>query len=434
MKRAMALALALILTLALLPAAIAAAAGPALALEKTVYRPNESVKVFVTGITEQMVSEGAWLGLFKAGTGHQDYMNYTYPDADPYEASFNAPTEPGPYEIRLFAKDDGGYSESDLIAKVVFTVSLHDLQGSIALEKTAYLARQPILVTVTGITEDMVKAGAYVGIYPKGAPHSAFAAYEYVKAGNSTVELTAPNQNGEFEVRLYGVDRTYTDEALVMSVPFTLSGAVQASDWAVAEIAKADELGLIPDSLKTADLTKPITRAEFAAVSVKLYEKLSGNAAQLPATNPFTDTNDPEVLKAYHTGITAGVAADRFAPTDLLNREQAATMLTRVFKKAYVEGWTLEDDGKFTFNYDAPPKFADDARISDWAKPSVYFMVAHGIISGVGNNEFAPRAVTTAEQAMNYAVATREQALAIAVRMVEKLDPAAASQIVPVNP
>ncbi len=48
-------------------------------------------------------------------------------------------------------------------------------------------------------------------------------------------------------------------------------------------------------------------------------------------------------------------------------------------------------------------------------------MVANGIISGVGDNTFAPKAVTTEEQARNYASATREQALAIAVRMVEKL-------------
>jgi hypothetical protein len=167
---------------------------------------------------------------------------------------------------------------------------------------------------------------------------------------------------------------------------------------------------------------------------VKLYEKLSGKTAAPAATNPYRDTQDPEVLKAYNAGITAGVSADSFAPTVVLNREQAATMLTRVFKKAFVDGWTLEDDGKFTFNYTAPPKFADDAKISDWAKPSVYFMNAHGVIAGVGNNMFAPKATTSAEEAANYAVATREQALAIAVRMTEKLEAADAAKIVPVNP
>ena len=104
-------------------------------------------------------------------------------------------------------------------------------------------------------------------------------------------------------------------------------------------------------------------------------------------------------------------------------------MLTRVFKKTYVEGWALDMDGKYTFNYNMPPKFNDDAHISDWAKPSVYFMVAHGIISGVGNNNFAPKAVTPAEQAASYASATREQALAISVRMAENLEEADAGEI-----
>lgn len=204
-----------------------------------------------------------------------------------------------------------------------------------------------------------------------------------------------------------------------------------ASSWATEELKKADELGLIPDILRGADLTRPITRKEFAAVSVKLYEKLSGKTAVPAATNPFKDTWDQEVLKAYNVGITAGVTADKFAPDVLLNREQAATMLTRVFKKSFVQGWTLENDAKFAFNYTVPPKFADDPRISDWAKPSVYFMVAHGIISGVGGNNFAPKATTSAEQAANYASATREQALAISVRMTEKLDATDAGEIVP---
>ena len=35
-------------------------------------------------------------------------------------------------------------------------------------------------------------------------------------------------------------------------------------------------MGLIPDGMKAEDLTRPITRAEFAAVSVRAYETLTG--------------------------------------------------------------------------------------------------------------------------------------------------------------
>ena len=200
---------------------------------------------------------------------------------------------------------------------------------------------------------------------------------------------------------------------------------LQASDWAQAELAEADKLGLIPDTLRSADLTLPITRAEFAAVSVKAYEALSGEKAESAASNPFTDTNDPDVLKAYNLGITTGTSATTFEPNTLLNREQAATMLARVFKKVMIVGWEISRDAEyadiFIGQFAMPEPFADDANISDWAKPSVYFMAANGIINGIGDNLFAPRATTEAEAAIGYAQATREQALAIATRMVKNL-------------
>ena len=193
------------------------------------------------------------------------------------------------------------------------------------------------------------------------------------------------------------------------------------SDWAIGEIEKAFNLGIVPDSIKEADLTKPITRAEFAAVSVKAYEALSGVAAIPAVNNPFNDTKDTEVLKAYNLGITSGTSAKTFDPSTLLNREQAATMLARVFKKVSLKGWTLETDGDFKLEYTKPAAFADDKDISVWAKDSVYFMAANGIITGTGKNMFSPKAVTPEQQAKGYAQATREQALIIAVRMVENL-------------
>ncbi|MDO4540809.1 MAG: S-layer homology domain-containing protein [Syntrophomonadaceae bacterium] len=195
-----------------------------------------------------------------------------------------------------------------------------------------------------------------------------------------------------------------------------------ASDWATEELAEADELGLIPEVLEGADLTQDITRAEFAAVAVKVYEALSGTAAIPAVNNPFTDTSDVEVLKAYNIGAVNGTSDTTFTPDALLNREQAATMLTRVFKKVSLVGWTLATDSEFTLTYTKPAAFADDADISGYAKDSVYFMAANGIIGGMGDNKFAPQNITTEEQATGYANATREQALLIAVRMVKNLE------------
>lgn len=204
-----------------------------------------------------------------------------------------------------------------------------------------------------------------------------------------------------------------------------VSADFSASPWAQSELKEAAALGLIPDRLKDADLTEPITRAEFAAVSVKCYEALTDTKAEPYAPNPFTDTTDVEILKAYNIDVTNGTSPTTFSPEALLNREQAATMLTRLYKKIAVDGWTLETDGNYagTFRdmFETPAPFADDRNISGWAKDSVYFMKAKGIIGGVGDNKFAPRAITDAEVAEGYAQATREQAILIAKRMVQKL-------------
>jgi len=193
------------------------------------------------------------------------------------------------------------------------------------------------------------------------------------------------------------------------------------SAWASAELAKADSLGLIPDCLEGEDLRQDITRAEFAAVAVKVYEALSGTPATPAVTNPFTDTTDIEVLKAYNEGITNGTGnGTTFSPNALLNREQAATMLARVFKKVTMPGWTLATDGQYPLSYTKPAAFKDDGDISGWAKDFVYFMAANGIIQG-NAGKFMPKAVTPEQEAAGYAQATREQALLIAVRMVENL-------------
>lgn len=185
-----------------------------------------------------------------------------------------------------------------------------------------------------------------------------------------------------------------------------------ASKWAVAELEKADAAGLIPTLLKGADMTKPINRAEFAALSVRLYEVMSGKTAMPSADNPFTDTTDKEVLKAYNLSITSGTSPTTFQPNLLIPREQVATMLARTVK-AVKPGLKIDTTGV--------TRFADDASISDWAKESVYFMAKNDIVGGVGNNKFAPKNTTKAEEAAGYANATREQAIAIAMRSLAKL-------------
>jgi hypothetical protein len=282
------------------------------------------------------------------------------------------------------------------------------------LEKDAYLANSKIPVKVSGITEQMKKDGAFVAIYKKGAEHHQWGTYGYPKAGDSTIELVAPNLNGDFEMRLYTEDHFYSDATFVMSVPFKLSGATppKGSAWASGEIEKAEALGLIPDSLKKADLTKPITREEFAELAVKLYEKTTGKAAAAASPNPFKDTTNPQILKAFKLGITTGVTSTTFAPKELTNREQVAAMLSRAIRVMAPGG---------DFSTAGAPAFTDKKDISSWALEHVLFMARLEVIKGT-DGKFMPKATTTAQKASGYATTTREQAIAMGVRSYEKMD------------
>ena len=195
---------------------------------------------------------------------------------------------------------------------------------------------------------------------------------------------------------------TKTEEPVKTEEPTTTEEKtwIKASEWAETELDKANKLDVIPELFKGQDLTQNITRKEFTHVAVKLYEKLTGNKATAVANNPFKDTDDVEVLKAYNVGIVYGTGADTFTPDALITREQMATMMTRALTKAGID--TKVDLEKVT-------KFADDGEMHDWGKESIYYMSSIEIIKGVGNNTFNV-----------LGNATREQAILISERSAEK--------------
>lgn len=230
--------------------------------------------------------------------------------------------------------------------------------------------------------------------------------------------------------------------ALPVGAANTLTTGETVDPWAQALAEQAVAEKLMPQCLEGQDLRQNITRAQFAALAVKLYEAMSGDKVLAPAKNPFVDTEDAEVLKAYRLGIVSGMTEDTFCPDELVTREQAAVMLTGAFqasqereKKAYLL-WVISQGQDNSLNGDtdltqqqsinllagiyhrldgtldtkgAQP-FLDDGDISQWARESVYFMEKSGIIAGMGDGRFAPRDN-----------AQCQAALCMAVKMLDKL-------------
>ena len=269
---------------------------------------------------------------------------------------------------------------------------------------------------------------------PSGAPYTAEMEIDIKDDVKATLKMMDPNDEFEAEksyrvtVELYAKDgytfakdlkgtingiketkyvtmsnknRIYVD--IVMpeieeSEEYTWS---KASEWAEPELKEASKQNLIPEIFDEANLTKNITRKEFAHTVVKMYEKITGQKAVPIAKNPFTDTKDKEVLKAYNIGITNGTSDTTFSPDALITREQMATMMTRALTKA----------GKDTSRPESAKLFADDSEFSEYAKDSIYYMSSIEIIKGVGENKFNAKGN-----------ASREQALAISIRCVKKLN------------
>jgi hypothetical protein len=185
-----------------------------------------------------------------------------------------------------------------------------------------------------------------------------------------------------------------------------------ASTWAEPELKKASDLGLIPDILKGADMTKPITREEFCELSVLLYEKATAKTAEAASANPFTDTSNPQILKAYQLGITTGISATTFAPKKLINREQCAAMLFRAIKAIVPSG---------DYSITGVKDFPDQKSISAYAVDATKYMSNIGIIKGDTAGNFMPKATTSVQEANGYGMATREAAILMSVRTYETM-------------
>lgn len=186
----------------------------------------------------------------------------------------------------------------------------------------------------------------------------------------------------------------------------------KASSWAEEELNKAYANDLIPDILMGADMTKPITREEFAELAVRLCEKtIEGNIAP-ESPNPFTDTTNPQILKAYKLGITTGTSKTTFSPSMLIDREQCATMLYRAIKAIAPNA---------DYSIDGVKDFPDQKDISSWAVEGTKYMFKLGIIKGDNNGNFMPKATTPAQEAVQYGMATREAAVLMTVRTFDKI-------------
>lgn len=89
-------------------------------------------------------------------------------------------------------------------------------------DKTKYEPSATIRIAVKDVTQTMLDNRAFIGIYKVGAANEDYMTYVYFEnTGSSTVELTAPEEEGYYELRMYGEDFNY-DSTHLQTVLFTV--------------------------------------------------------------------------------------------------------------------------------------------------------------------------------------------------------------------
>lgn len=199
--------------------------------------------------------------------------------------------------------------------------------------------------------------------------------------------------------------------------------SVTYSNWAAEDIINAISMGYLDDdpdvfgyqpattNLLGSDYTKAITRGQFAALAIRYYETLLSDITGEDYTitvatgdDVFADsTGNEAIAKAFTLGILGGYnSADSrsgvyVGPNDLITREQAATMLTRLMEQLIV---AFDENGRtgWTVWYADNLPFTDT--ISDWALDGVRAVYGVGAMTGTTNTTFSPKSNYTIEQSI----------------------------------
>lgn len=161
------------------------------------------------------------------------------------------------------------------------------------------------------------------------------------------------------------------------------------SPWA-AEAVLATEAGLEPASLAGAAAKEPVTRAEFGAVALTLFESLAGYTLTRTDSVWFTDCTDPDVNTAFEQGLVSGGGDGTFSPNSTITRQDLCVMLRNVLIQVGADA-----DGDLSML----DTYSDSGEVSFYAREAVAAMLKNDILLGSGG-KINPKSTASREQAL----------------------------------
>ncbi len=131
-----------------------------------------------------------------------------------------------------------------------------------------------------------------------------------------------------------------------------------------------------------------VTRAEFITMLMNLFELTNEETSTTLSDVETGAWYYTEIATAQQLGIVKGKPDGSFGVNDEISRQDMAVMAYRALQIVQLELAEGTTD-----------RFADYARVAEYAQDAVAAMQAAGIIHGMGNGEFAPDAHATRAQA-----------------------------------
>ncbi len=239
-----------------------------------------------------------------------------------------------------------------------------------------------------------IKDKVYSFNLPQFADETKYAPYYYENGKKVYVKMSA-----EIDGRMYFI-------APVNAIYYLAENTVVFNDisghWAEGNIIYAAAREIFSGvSENTFAPDNYMTRAMFVTV----LGRLAGVSADMNRASEFADVAakqwyTPYVSWAAANGIVEGYGNGMFGPDDLVTREQMCAIITR-----YLTALGYEITAKID-----EINFADNDKISDWAKASVTYCQTRELIVGKENNCFAPQDNST-----------RAEAATILRRLIEKV-------------
>ena len=164
---------------------------------------------------------------------------------------------------------------------------------------------------------------------------------------------------------------------------------INDADWATDSIMSLYKEGIVsPAENKLFRPNDNITREEFVKLVVCAFA-----ANQPAADHSFTDAVPGQwyngyIAKAYAAGIATGYPDGSFGIGENITREDMVTIIGRTL---VLMGTKLPEGQSASFS--------DSGEISAYARSYVDAMVSLGVVNGMGNGTFAPKAYSTRAQA-----------------------------------